>query len=151
MAVVSDDHANPNLCVEHLAVPTQTSENQRPVPRLISPDELNEHSQHDTGQFWAVIDRFVVDATELADTHPGGLRKLLSTNNAEAGVTGRPFVFSFSRGRNAHFPGTGRCFQEGVQRYLATESDGPFLHPVEVQFPSHGKIVILGQLHEIAA
>ena len=87
-----------------------------------------------------------MDATEFADTHPGGLRKLLSTNDAEAGVTDRPFGFSFSRGRNAHFPATGQCFQEGVQRYLAAESDGPYLRPVEVEFPSYGKVVILGQL-----
>jgi hypothetical protein len=36
-------------------------------------------------------------------------------------ATGRPFGFSFSRGRNAHFPDTGKTFQEGVKRYLRGE------------------------------
>ncbi|KAK3268941.1 hypothetical protein CYMTET_22588 [Cymbomonas tetramitiformis] len=102
MAVVSDDHACEKLCVENLApssAPMQTG------PRPISADEVKQHSGAD-GPFWAVIDGFVVDATAFVKTHPGGLKKLLSTDTPQAGATGRDFGFSFSRGRNAHFPET---------------------------------------------
>ena len=39
------------------------------------------------GSFWAVIDGFVVDASEFVDKHPGGLRKLLSADSPAAGAT----------------------------------------------------------------
>jgi hypothetical protein len=82
-------------------------------------------------------------------------------------ATGRPFGFSFSRGRNAHFPDTGKTFQEGVKRYLrgegcdivaavtaaktggaaAAEGESEFLlPPADVVFKMYGKIVILGRL-----
>ena len=83
---------------------------------------------------------WVVDASEFLTNHPGGLRKLLSTDKAKTGATGKPFGFSFSRGRNAHFPDTGKRFREGVERYLKSKK------PTDVLFPPHGKIVILGQL-----
>eukprot|EP00854_Cymbomonas_tetramitiformis_P011198 gene11198-13234_t len=141
MAVVSDDHACEKLCVENLApssAPMQTG------PRPISADEVKQHSGAD-GPFWAVIDGFVVDATAFVKTHPGGLKKLLSTDTPQAGATGRDFGFSFSRGRNAHFPETGKRFHDGVQRYLSSKSDGPFLSPAEVAFPPYGTMIILGR------
>ena len=81
-----------------------------------------------------------MDASEFLTNHPGGLRKLLSTDKAKTGATGKPFGFSFSRGRNAHFPDTGKRFREGVERYLKSKKS------TEVLFPPHGKIIILGQL-----
>ena len=42
----------------------------------------------------------VVDATQFIDTHPGGLRKLMSTDDAGIGAGPEAFSFSFSRGRN---------------------------------------------------
>ena len=98
--------------------------------------------------FHRVIDGFVVDCSEFVDTHPGGLRKLLSADDPATGATGRPFGFSFSRGRNAHFPDTGKRFREGAERYLrgGGSSDTPFLPPTDVAFPPYGKIVILGRL-----
>ena len=81
-----------------------------------------------------------MDATEFVDSHPGGLKKLLETDEAKIGATGEPFGFSFSKGRNAHFPGTGKAFAEGARRYLAGGGD-------EVAFPPHrSKIRILGRL-----
>ena len=143
MAVVSADHADGSCCVEHLTVPTG-----RPAaPRLIPPDEVKQHSGRDSS-FWAVIDGFVVDASEFVDAHPGGLRKLLSADNPATGATGRPFGFSFSRGQNAHFPDTGRRFREGVERYLRGGGDQPALPPSEVAFPPYGKVVILGRLQD---
>ena len=54
-----------------------------------------------------------MDASEFLTNHPGGLRKLLSTDKAKTGATGKPFGFSFSSGRNAHFPDTGKRFRDG--------------------------------------
>jgi hypothetical protein len=139
-AVVSADHAGESTCVEHLVAPTKNV-----GPRIISPEEVKQHNGRG-GAFWAVIDGFVVDASEFVDTHPGGLRKLLSADSPEAGATGRPFSFSFSRGRNAHFPETGQRFRTGVEQYLSAGTDQPFLPPAEVVFASYGKVVILGRL-----
>lgn len=137
-AVVSEDHASPGLCAEALAASSSDG------CRLIFADEIRAHNGKG-GPFWAVVDGFVVDATEFLDGHPGGLKKLLSTNAATTGATlGREFDFSFSRGRNAHFPGTGKRFRDGVKRYLGgRETPKP---PERVAFPPHGGIVILGRL-----
>ena len=108
-------------------------------PRLIAA-EVKQHSGEGTG-FWAVIDSFVVDCSEFVDTHPGGLRKLLSADSPATGATGQPFGFSFSRGRNAHFPDTGKRFREGVKRYLSGGGgDPPFLPPTDVAFPPSVKL-----------
>ena len=137
MARVSDDHADESMCMEN-AVPFGKG---KVGPRQISPDEVRQHNGRDGNGFWAVIDGFVVDASEFVDSHPGGLKKLLSADDPAVGASGRPFGFSFSRGRNAHFPATGKRFQEGVQRFLAGAS-------TDVTFPQYGKIVILGRLKQ---
>ena len=86
MAVVSSDHADPSLCAEDLGSAAASSRGGgKPGPRLISAEEVEQHSGGSSGEFWCVVDGFVVDATEFVDAHPGGLRKLLSTNSAEAG------------------------------------------------------------------
>ena len=140
MAIVSSDHADESWCAELLRRPAAG-------PRLISPDEVRQHDGRSSSKFWAVIDTYVVDASEFVDTHPGGLRKLLSADSAATGATGKPFGFSFSRGRNAHFPDTGKRFHEGVKQYLAGVSDGgAALPPADIVFPPYGKIVILGRL-----
>ena len=75
------------------------------------------------------------------------LKKLMLTNAAAAGATGNPFGFSFSRGKNAHFPDTGKRFQAGIKRYLTGEINADStLKPVSVDYPQFGKIVILGRL-----
>ena len=117
--------------------------------RLISADQVRERNGNGENEFWGVVDGYVVDATEFMDSHPGGLRKLLSTNAAATGATGAPFGFSFSRGRNAHFAATAKRFEAGVQRFLAQEEDFQgHLPPVDVNFPSYGKITLLGRLDE---
>jgi len=154
MAVVSDDHADESLNMES---PTILSSVKR-QPRLITAAEVQEHNGRDLdGTFWAVVDGWVVDATAFLKTHPGGLKKLLQIDDASIGASGKPFGFSFSKGRNAHFPETGRRFKEGVQRYLqGAQEDGSkvsgddFLHAVEVSFPDFGSIVILGRLEDQA-
>ena len=122
-------------------------------PRLISPEEVRaQDGKGGSDYYWAVIDGYVVDATDFLESHPGGLRKLLSADTPAAGATGREFGFSLSRGRNAHFGATGRQFQDGVRAFLAgkgnagVDNGGEFLPPCEVTFASHGKIVILGRL-----
>ena len=142
MARVSDDHAHESMSVAHLAKKSSG-------PRIISVDELRQHNGQHGNSFWAVIDGFVVDATDFIDAHPGGLKKLLSADGAAAGATGQDFGFSFSRGKNAHFPDTGRRFSAGVKRYLSLSSDSEIageLPPAEIAFPPHGKVVILGKL-----
>ena len=144
MARVSSDHADESLCVEKLA-PNAAAASGGRGPRLISPDEVHQHNGQEGSSFWAVIDGFVVDASDFLDSHPGGLRKLLSADEKATGATGEPFGFSFSRGRNAHFPDTGRQFQAGVKHYLSGAAGDEFLPPGEVEFPT-GKIIILGRL-----
>ena len=131
MAVVSSDHGDESMNVSDLAT--------KEGPRLISPKEIEQHNGKN-GSFWAVIDGFVVDATDFVDSnsHPGGLRKLLATDAAESGATGKPRGFSFTRGRNAHFPQTGRAFRDGVKRFAAGGS-------AVVDFAPHGRVVILGR------
>ena len=165
-AVISDDHGDESLNVEHMAraSPTHPDGGGRPRaapgPRPISAEEVQRHNGRDGGSesFWAVIDGFVVDASAFVDAHPGGLRKLLSTDSPAAGASGKPFGFSFSRGRNAHFPGTGKRFRDGVERYLRGDGvvggggrddephDEPFLPPAEVAFPPYGQVLVLGRL-----
>ena len=51
------------------------------------------------------------------------------------------------RGRNAHFPETGKRFQAGVKQFLSAASvNESWLPPVDVNFPSYGSITILGRL-----
>ena len=136
MAVVSSDHADEKLCAEDLL-----SEDDE--VKLISAEEILKHNgKGEHKSLWSVVDGFVVDASDFLTSHPGGLGKLLSANKARIGATGQPFGFSFSRGRNAHFPDTGKRFREGVARFLKGKGS-----PVDVKFPPHdGKIVILGRL-----
>ena len=103
-----------------------------------------------------MIDGWVVDVTAFLFRHPGGLAKLLSTDEAKAGATGKPFGFSFTRGRNSHLRETGRIFNEGVKKLLQGTTlsegiiykNGEHLPPVEVHFPNLDKIVIIGRLDE---
>ena len=153
MAVVSTDHAAESLSAAGL-------EPLGPrMPRIITPAELKRNNEGVRANprgvaFWAVVDGWVVDASAFVDAHPGGLKKLLSTDEASIGATGKQYGFSFSRGRNAHFPKTGQSFSAGVKRYLSGggvegSCDGPFLPPCAVQFETYGSIVILGKLgHE---
>ena len=130
-AVISSDHADESL---------NQSSSAAEAHRCIRPEEIEQHRSKES--FWCVVDGFVVDATAFVDTHPGGLRKLMSTDEAGVGAGPDRFSFSFSRGRNAHFPDTGRRFADGVQRYLR---DG---HATKIKFPPHGNLIILGRLDE---
>ena len=127
-AVVSSDHADESL---------NQSSSAADAHRCIRPEEIEQHRSKDS--FWCVVDGFVVDATAFVGSHPGGLKKLLSSDAAATGATGREFGFSFSRGPNAHFPDTGRRFAAGVKRYLAGGG-------AEVELPPHGTLIILGRL-----
>jgi hypothetical protein len=144
MAVVSSDHADEgmNMNASEMAAALNGQ------PRIISAEEVKEHNGRRGQSFWAVIDGWVVDATSFLEAHPGGHKKLLSTDHPSVGATKKAFGFSFSRGRNAHFPETGKRFKEGVQQFLAGKGDhkGSFLPPAEVAFPPHGTITILGRL-----
>jgi len=145
MAVVSSDHGNESLSAEGM-LRASGGDRGKPGPRLIAPEEVRQHDGQGGRRFWGVVDGWVVDASEFIQTHPGGMKKLLSVDSAETGATGQPFGFSFSRGRNAHFPDTGKRFKEGVKRFLSGGGCGPVLPPADVVFPPHGKITILGQL-----
>eukprot|EP00929_Paragymnodinium_shiwhaense_P005434 TRINITY_DN107387_c0_g1_i1.p1 TRINITY_DN107387_c0_g1~~TRINITY_DN107387_c0_g1_i1.p1 ORF type:complete len:232 (-),score=35.13 TRINITY_DN107387_c0_g1_i1:73-729(-) len=115
----------------------------RPQPRPISAEEVKRHST--PGDFWAVIDGYVVDASDFISKHPGGVDKIMSANNASTGASGQPFGFSFTRGRNAHFPETGKRFKACVKKYLEGGSDDGFLPATEVALPP-STLVLLGRL-----
>ena len=128
-------------------------------PRLFTAEEIETHNETGEGaSFWAVVDGFVCDASQFLTSHPGKLRKLLSANNKGAGATGAAYGFSFSRGRNSHFPGTSATFRDGVASFLSgspeadgaagTSGAGSFLSQYAVDFAPHGKLVLLGRLRE---
>ena len=115
---------------------------------MITPAEIVENNgYYFSSSFWCVVDGFVVDATDFMKKHPGGIKKLLEADKAEIGASGKEFGFSFSQGRNAHFPATGKKFKDGVESYLSGGIPGMTELPsTEVFFEPYGKIVILGKL-----
>ena len=143
MAVVSDDHADESYNVES-RLPSESA----PAIRWFTPETVHQHNkEHCSGDniasFWAVVDGFVVDATDFIQKHPGGRKKVLSTNDASTGDTGRPFAFSFSRGRNAHFPATARIFKDGIEAFLKGTSNTIVFPEV---YRGGGKLIVLGKL-----
>eukprot|EP00468_Gymnochlora_sp_CCMP2014_P003191 CAMPEP_0167761834 /NCGR_PEP_ID=MMETSP0110_2-20121227/12403_1 /TAXON_ID=629695 /ORGANISM="Gymnochlora sp., Strain CCMP2014" /LENGTH=149 /DNA_ID=CAMNT_0007648583 /DNA_START=45 /DNA_END=490 /DNA_ORIENTATION=+ len=147
MAVVSADHGSEDLNPSHISI----SSKQTYTPRPFYPSDIHEHNKDEKNSFLGIIDGYVCDCSNFVNDkkmHPGGIKKLLSTNEAKIGATGKDFGFSFTRGRNAHFPDTGKTFQEGVKAYLNGSHDGnkKYLAPQEVNFKPRGKVVIVGVL-----
>lgn len=140
MAVVSSDHADARYAIHDAA------SSLRPVRRF-SPEEISRHNAEDPSAFWACVDGFVVDAGDYLRAHPGGKKKVLATNDPETGDDGRPFAFSFSKGRNAHFSGTARIFRDGVRKFLEGGT-GEVRFPGKYRDDPEGRIVILGRLEE---
>eukprot|EP00756_Hemistasia_phaeocysticola_P008301 Hpha_TRINITY_DN14576_c0_g1::TRINITY_DN14576_c0_g1_i1::g.46723::m.46723 len=130
--------------------------------RIFTPEEIeaNNKQRGDSVKkhlpFLAVIDGYVVDATDFIDTHPGGVSKLLSVNSKAAGWTREKFGFSFSKGANSHFPQTAQTFREGVLRFeqgvegAETEACGNAGFAgdgaVDIVYPSLGTLRLLGKL-----
>lgn len=136
-AVVSDDHAGPSLHTAALLQSTSPS----PV-HLFSIVEVKENDgSHANKPFYCVIDGMVVDATSFVNAHPGGLKKILSTDDASVGATGKAFGFSFSKGPECTFPWN-RCirdtnfpfsfFDNSGTRRTHTPLEGGSAHPVSV-------------------
>ena len=147
MAVVSDDHADESYNVANLIGPSASSSaEENSSVRFFLPEEVEQHnSKNGLSSFWAVIDGFVVDATDFISKHPGGRKKVLQTNDASTGDSGAPFDFSFSKGRNAHFPDTARIFRDGVETFLKDGS--PVIeYPGEYKNQKGGKLILLGRL-----
>eukprot|EP00469_Lotharella_globosa_P008706 CAMPEP_0167779910 /NCGR_PEP_ID=MMETSP0111_2-20121227/5067_1 /TAXON_ID=91324 /ORGANISM="Lotharella globosa, Strain CCCM811" /LENGTH=158 /DNA_ID=CAMNT_0007670369 /DNA_START=56 /DNA_END=529 /DNA_ORIENTATION=+ len=155
MAVVSADHGSEDLHPSHIRIEKNSAARG---PRLFSPKDIRELNQPRDSEkkkqkksttaphaLYGVIDGFVCDCSDFvhnAEAHPGGIKKLLAVNDARVGATGEDYGFSFTRGRNAHFPDTGQTFQDGVRAYLeggggSTSGGGKsaeYLDPVEVVF-----------------
>ena len=171
MSVVSDDHAHESYNVENY-VPSFLSSSSNELKRVVryfSPEEVEQHNkkycncnnnkeEDDSDQvdslssstsfsYWAVIDGFVVDSTDYINKHPGGKKKLLMTNDPTTGSTGKPYTFSFSKGRNAHFPETARIFRDAVQQFLEDgNASGEVVFPRTYKNQPNGKLIILGRL-----
>ena len=109
---------------------------------IISKEKVRQNDGLNGRSLWTVIDGYVVDATEFAKNHPGGLRKILATDEKQTGWTGEEFGFSLTQGQNAHFPKTGRIFEEGVRRFDMLQEN------VKVNFGNDvgSTIIILGKL-----
>eukprot|EP00986_Skeletonema_menzelii_P016010 scaffold13279_cov155-Skeletonema_menzelii.AAC.5 len=109
---------------------------------VLTKEQVRKNDGLEDRPLWTVIDGYVVDCTEFAKFHPGGLRKILATDEKETGWTGEEFGFSLTRGSNAHFPKTGRVFQEGMRKFDKRQSQ------VVVNFGKDGggAITILGKL-----
>lgn len=108
----------------------------------ISKEKVRQNDGLNGRSLWTVIDGYVVDATDFAKYHPGGLGKILATDEKQTGWTGEEFGFSLTRGQNAHFPKTGRIFEEGVRRFDMLQEH------VKVNFGKDvgSTIIILGKL-----
>ena len=113
-----------------------------PTFEAISKEKVRQNDGLNGRSLWTVIDGYVVDATDFAKYHPGGLRKILATDEKQTGWTGEEFGFSLTRGQNAHFPKTGRIFEEGVRRFDMLQEN------VKVTFGNDvgSTIIILGKL-----
>ena len=128
--------------------------------RYFTMEEVQQHNilhKHYDGSstsvtsFWCCIDDFVVDATDYLKTrvHPGGQTKVLQTNEAKIGIDNKPMSFSFSKGKNAHFPETAKIFQDGVNAFLnggTNEIVFPQVFKKNGDVGHGGKIYILGRL-----
>ena len=124
--------------------------------RYFTIEQVQKHNiQHNQDgnvtSFWCCIDGFVVDATEYLNTrvHPGGQKKVLQTNDAKIGNDNKPMSFSFSKGKNAHFPETAKVFQDGVKDFLNGGSNAIFFPEVVKKngdVGHGGKIFIIGRL-----
>ena len=89
-----------------------------------------------------MIDGYVVDGVPVRPSPrstPGARRRPRGTNDAETGANGKGGGFSFTKGRNAHFPGTGKRWKEGVEEWLKG-GDGV----VEFEGKGKGRITIMG-------
>ena len=134
-AVISSDHGSDHA--PSFSTPSSTSSPFSPPTYTRSQIEDNNAShthQASPARFLAVIDGYVVDASEYArpSVHPGGVKKASTTNDESTGATGEWGGFSFTKGRNAHFPGTEKRWKEGVEEWLKG-GDG------EVKFEGKGK------------
>ncbi|GMH82322.1 hypothetical protein TrVE_jg11846 [Triparma verrucosa] len=141
MAVVSSDHSTPGMSCEDLS-----SANE--LIRIFTPSDIEKYNKAYSEGFYAVIEGFVVDAMGMVNSHPGGLKKLMQTNLKGVGYTGKDFGFSFSKGRNAHFPGTGKRWKQKVKEFLTGEKgeDGK-LKSLQCVFDGEGgSVIILGKL-----
>ena len=112
------------------------------LPLEFTPEQVRAKNGKNGEKLWVVIDGYVVDATDFANSHPGGISKILSTDSKRSGYTGKEFGFSLSKGRNAHFPRTAKIFEEAAKSFDSLQRH------VTVEFdPDHaGSIVILGKL-----
>ena len=117
-------------------------EDEDELPLEFTPEQVRAKNGKNGEKLWVVIDGYVVDATDFANSHPGGISKILSTDSKRSGYTGKEFGFSLSKGRNAHFPRTAKIFEEAAKSFDSLQRH------VTVEFdPDHaGSIVILGKL-----
>ena len=117
-------------------------------PRLFTPEEVKARDGKNGNEFWCVVDGLVTDASDFLDSHPGGLKKLLATDDPKIGATGDFFGFSFARGKNSHYAETAKTFADGVERFFGNQSN---IHqekhlPSETVVFESGKLIILGKL-----
>eukprot|EP00574_Skeletonema_japonicum_P012607 CAMPEP_0201736812 /NCGR_PEP_ID=MMETSP0593-20130828/40657_1 /ASSEMBLY_ACC=CAM_ASM_000672 /TAXON_ID=267983 /ORGANISM="Skeletonema japonicum, Strain CCMP2506" /LENGTH=250 /DNA_ID=CAMNT_0048230653 /DNA_START=71 /DNA_END=823 /DNA_ORIENTATION=+ len=117
-------------------------ENSSSLVLALTREQVRMNDGLENRPMWSVIDGYVVDCTEFAKFHPGGLRKIRDTDEKQTGWTGEEFGFSLTRGSNAHFPKTGRVFEDGMKKFDKLQRQ------VEVDFGSSdgGAITILGKL-----
>lgn len=109
---------------------------------MITAEEVKEHNgEGEDGSFWCCVDGFVVDATSFLDSHPGGLRKLLSSDSAEVGHTGQPFGFRYEITKTS--VASAALFLHCIHTYFATRFRLSLANPVFLEdgtrtFPTPG-------------
>ena len=141
-SVISSDHADDSLNTSSLLKDCSNDGDTIVKPRKITKEEVRK------SKYLVVIDGYVINCFEFLKEHPGGIKKILATNQSNVGATGKEFGFSFTRGKNAHFSGTGKDFKVGIKKYLNGKvgKDG-YLEETDIHFKGYdGKIKIIGIL-----
>eukprot|EP01063_Lacrimia_lanifica_P009111 TRINITY_DN16130_c0_g1_i1.p1 TRINITY_DN16130_c0_g1~~TRINITY_DN16130_c0_g1_i1.p1 ORF type:complete len:290 (+),score=106.09 TRINITY_DN16130_c0_g1_i1:43-912(+) len=113
--------------------------------RAFTKTELAEKYNGQGGKpFYGVADGYVVDTAGYEDEHPGGLAKILSTNDPATGYTRQAFGFSFFKGANAHMGDTQQTWAAACKRF----EKGGCAAPVDVEWRDGGKITIVGKVRD---
>lgn len=110
---------------------------QRAMTTSYSWDEVKRRNGTN-GEFWVVVDSYVLDLTKFLDHHPGSARKIINRRNKSVDITSN-FV--------DHFGHTVRTFREACRDYDSTR------RPVVLKFREteslpDADVVIVGKIED---
>jgi cytochrome b involved in lipid metabolism len=104
--------------------------------RIISKEECDQHNDAQGGDFWVVVESYVLDLSQFVKQHPAGARKI-EQKRKELGI-------DITANFIDHFGHTVRTFRNAARAMEAADNEAP----VTFQFRerSGANVVILGRL-----